>query len=275
MTKSVITTLLVPLAFYFMETFFNLCYEFQPELVAEHIARAIADGQAGYVCVADGVVLNMVQRSPDYRRTVQGAMFAICDSGWLPLYLRWIYGIHRQQYCGPMIFKDLVQARRWRMIFLGTSQRNLDSLQIELAKWNPDVKDMTFKELPYQSVEDFDYKAIARMIADDEADIIWIALGAPKQDYFMARLLPHLRRGVMIGVGAAFKFYSGVGERRAPHWLTRMHGEFLFRIAQDPRKQLRRCFWIVAMMPSMLWNEWRRKHRKRIRPQKTLNEKPA
>lgn len=271
MTKSVIATLLIPLTFYFMETYFNLCYEFSPELAAERIARAIAAGQAGYVCVADGVVVNMAQRCPAYRRAVQGAMFAICDSGWVPVYLRWIYGIRRRQYCGPMIFRDLVRVRRWRMIFLGTSQRNLDSLQIELAKWNPDVKDMTFKELPYRSVEAFDYKAIARMIADDEADIIWIALGAPKQDYFMARLLPHLRHGVMIGVGAAFKFYSGVGERRAPHWLTRMHGEFLFRIAQDPRKQLRRCFWIVATMPSMLWHEWRRKRRERLRPQKTLS----
>ena len=66
-------------------------------------------------------------------------MFAICDSGWVPVYLRWIYGIDRKQYCGPMIFKDLVAQGKHRMIFMGTNQQTLDSLQQELAKMNPDV----------------------------------------------------------------------------------------------------------------------------------------
>ena len=74
---------------------------------------------------------------------------------------------------------------------------------------------MTFLELPYMSVEEFDYANIAKEIETDEADIIWIALGAPKQEYFMDRLKPHLKRGVMIAVGAVFKFYSGVEARRA------------------------------------------------------------
>ena len=133
-------------------------------------------------------------------------MFAICDSGWVPVYLRWIYGIDRKQYCGPMIFKDLVAQGKHRMIFMGTNQQTLDSLQQELAKMNPDVKGMTFYELPFKTVEEFDYPAIAQMIEEDKADIIWVALGAPKQDFFMQLLEPHLKHGVMIGVGAAFNF---------------------------------------------------------------------
>ena len=68
---------------------------------------------------------------------------------------------------------------------------------------------MTFYELPFCDVEDFDYQNIAQMIEKDKAEIIWIALGAPKQEIFMNRLQPHLRKGVMIAVGAVFKFYSG------------------------------------------------------------------
>lgn len=245
-----------------METYFNINYAFGKERVWELIDQKIASDTAGYVCVADGVVVNTVQRDETYRQAVQEGMFAICDSGWVPVYLRWIYGIRREQYCGPMIFQDLVKARKYRMIFLGTRQRNLDALQKELAKWNPDVMEMTFKELPYRDVEDFDYAEIARMIEADGAELIWIALGAPKQDYFMQRLRPHLKRGVMIGVGAAFKFYSGVGEKRAPAWVTKSHLEFIYRIGQAPKKQLKRCFWILATMPSMLWSEWRRKNRK-------------
>lgn len=239
-----------------MEKFFNVRYEFDKELVCERIDRQIVSGSPGYVCVADGVVVDHVQRNPDYRKTVDGGMFAICDSGWIPLYLKWIYGIRRSQYCGPMIFKDLVQQGKYRMIFLGTNQQTLDSLRMELSKMNPSVTGMTFHALPFLSVEKFDYPSIARMIESDGADLIWIALGAPKQDYFMMRLKPYLKRGVMIGVGAAFNFYSGCGERRAPSWITRMRLEFVYRIFQSPKKQLSRCWGILTTLPGMLWREY-------------------
>ena len=95
-----------------------------------------------------------------------------------------------------------------------------------------------------------------------KADIIWVALGAPKQDFFMSLLKPHLKRGVMIGVGAAFNFYSGNGEKRAPEWVTLMHLEFVYRIMQSPKKQLNRCWGIVTSLPVMLWQEWRRKNKR-------------
>lgn len=242
-----------------MEKFFHIRYEFDKELVWKRIEHQIASGQPNYICVADGVVVDHVQRNPAYRKTVDDGMFAICDSGWVPLYLRWIYGIRRNQYCGPMIFRDLIEQGKHRMIFLGTDQKTLDSLRQELVKLNPDVQQMTFYELPFKPVADFDYPAIARLIEADGADVIWIALGAPKQDFFMTLLKPYLKRGVMIGVGAAFNFYSGLGERRAPDWVVRMHLEFVYRILQNPKKQLTRCKGILTTLPGMLWGEWRRK----------------
>ena len=242
-----------------MEKFFHIRYEFDKELVWKRIEHQIASDKPDYICVADGVVVDHVQRNPAYRKTVDDGMFAICDSGWVPLYLRWIYGIRRNQYCGPMIFRDLIEQGKHRMIFLGTDQKTLDSLRQELIKLNPDVQQMTFYELPFKPVADFDYPAIARLIETDGADVIWIALGAPKQDFFMTLLKPYLKRGVMIGVGAAFNFYSGLGERRAPDWVVRMHLEFVYRILQSPKKQLTRCKGILTTLPGMLWGEWRRK----------------
>ena len=96
------------------------------------------------------------------------------------------------------------------------------------------------------------------MIEADGASIIWIALGAPKQDYFMMRLKPYLKHGVMIGVGAAFNFYSGI-ELRAPDWVIRMHLEFVYRIFQSPKKQFVRCMGIITSLPGMLLGEWKRK----------------
>ena len=61
----------------------------------------------------------------------------------------------------------------------------------------------------------------------------------------MDRLKPHLKRGVMIAVGAVFKFYSGVEARRAPKWIIKWHLEFVYRIFREPKKQLKRCGMIL------------------------------
>lgn len=238
-----------------MNTYFNINYEFDKQ----EVHKAIEKAQKGYICVADGVVLNNANRDKDYLNVVNGGLFAICDSGWVPLYLKSIYGIKYEQYCGAEIFKDIVSSRKYRMIFMGTSQSILDALQKELMSMNPDVKDMKFVELPFRDVEEFDYSDIAKMIGDDGAKIIWVALGAPKQERFMNKLLPHLKSGVMLGVGAVFKFYSGQEESRCPEWIQKHHLEFVYRIYQDPKKQLKRCFWIVATLPKLYLEEWKRK----------------
>lgn len=120
---------------------------------------------------------------------------------------------------------------------MGTSSKILSGLKEHLTKMNPDVESMCFYDLPFRDVQDFDYPAIARMVEEDKADIIWVALGAPKQEIFMNLLKPHLKHGVMIAVGAAFKFYSGVDTKRAPKWMVKHHLEFVHRIFCEPKKQ--------------------------------------
>lgn len=238
-----------------MQTYFNIRYEFDREAVHTAIEQRLGKPGADYISVADGVILDTANRVPEYLDVVNSGMFAICDSSYVPLYIRMIHGKRYSQYCGSEIFRDIISSRRYRMIFLGTQQPVLDSLQKNLVSLNPDVTGMQFIELPFRAVEDFDYPAIAETIRQDGADIIWIALGAPKQEYFMHRLRPHLPHGVMIAVGAAFKFYSGLAEKRAPDWMVRSHMEFIYRIAQEPRKQLRRCSHIVSSLPRLLISE--------------------
>lgn len=241
-----------------MEKFFNIEYEFDRERVHGAIEEQVAAGRADYICVSDGVILNTANRNEEYRSVINGGMFSICDSSFVPLYLKWIYGHERKQYAGSDIFMDVVRSRKYRMIFLGTSSEILEGLKGKLRSVNPDVEDMQFVELPFRAVEDFDYQGIGRMVNEDGADIIWVALGAPKQEYFMAHLKPHLKKGVMIAVGAAFKFFSGVESKRAPEWMVKNHMEFVYRITQEPKKQIGRCFHIVRTLPGLLFDEWRR-----------------
>lgn len=244
-----------------MKTYFNIKYEFNRKTVHDSIARRLSQPGADYICVADGVIMNVANRRPKYLEVINGGMLTICDSSYVPLYLKWIYGQKYDQYCGSEIFLDIVASRKYRMIFLGTQQNILDGLQQELAKINPDVETMTFHELPFCEITKFDYPAIAKLIEEDGADIIWIALGAPKQEFFMNLLQPHLNHGVMIAVGAAFKFFSGIGTKRAPNWMIRYHLEFVHRLSKEPSKQIRRCFHIVRTLPGLLFGEWRHKHK--------------
>ena len=130
-----------------------------------------------------------------------------------------------------------------------------------MTKLDPKVADMRFEELPFRKVEDFDYQGIADMINQDAPDIIWVSLGAPKQENFMNRLQPYLNRGVMFGFGAIFNFYSGLDNapKRAPQFMINLHLEWLDRIFREPKKQLRRCAMIAKTLPKVYVAEKRKK----------------
>ncbi len=240
-----------------METYFQVRYEFDRDAVHQSIADTLSQGRSAYICVADGNVLTHVHHDERYRHTVQGALFSICDSSWVPLYLKWLYGIERVQYCGAQIFSDIVRAGQYRMAFLGADAATLDDLRRVLTGWNPAVAEMPFIALPYGAVEDFDYSAIAEQLHAAGAEIVWVALGAPKQDVFMQALVPHLRRGVAIGVGAVFNMYSG-RIRRAPAWVQVCHLEFIYRIFREPTKQVARCWKIITTLPALFLAEKKR-----------------
>ena len=117
-----------------MPTYFNIRYEFNQESVHNCIARQLQTDTADYICVADGVILNIANRKSDYLAVINGGMFSICDSSYVPLYIRWIYGKQYKQYCGSQIFMDIIRSRKYRMIFMGTSQNTLNGLKNNLLK---------------------------------------------------------------------------------------------------------------------------------------------
>ncbi len=247
-----------------MEKYFNIQYEFDKELIHKSIEQRLALKQSAYICVADGVVLNTVHRDLEYRKVVNNSMFTICDSSWVPIYIRWIYGGEQKpQYCGSDIFRDIISMKKYRMAFIGGHQETLDSLRKNLSKTDPSISDMLFYELPFLPVEQFNYKEIAEKITASGAQIVWVSLGAPKQDYFMNRLQQYLPTGVMLGVGAAFNFFSDVNERRAPQWMIRSHLEFLFRLTQAPKKQILRCWNIIKTMPAIFFEEIQAKNNRK------------
>ena len=73
-----------------------------------------------------------------------------------------------------------------------------------------------------------------------DADIVWIGLGAPKQEKWMNVHKDHIH-GVMMGVGAGFNFHAG-NIKRAPRWIQKIGLEWLYRLFQDPGRLFKRYF---------------------------------
>lgn len=253
-----------------MEKFFEIQYEFDKRQVHAAIDARLKESGSDYICVADGNILALVHQDEAYRDEVNGGMFSICDSGYVPMYLRWLYGIRREQYCGSDIFINIISSGKYKMTFLGTNNQVLEKLRQELIKYNPSVANMGFHELPFCTVDEFDYAKIAGMVEDEAPDIIWVALGAPKQEKFMVRLKPHLSHGVMIAVGAAFQFYSKCGVKRAPKWMIKCKLEWVYRIYAEPKKQIRRVRNLIPAVIKTLRAEYAVKKKNKPHPAVTL-----
>jgi N-acetylglucosaminyldiphosphoundecaprenol N-acetyl-beta-D-mannosaminyltransferase len=82
------------------------------------------------------------------------------------------------------------------------------------------------------------------------ADVVWVGLGSPKQDMWMAEHRAQLNAPVLIGVGAAFDFHAGL-KKQAPLWMQRSGLEWLFRLGQEPRRLWRRY---LIYNPRFVWN---------------------
>lgn len=107
--------------------------------------------------------------------------------------------------------------------------------------------------------------ALVAQVNDLKPDILWIGLGCPKQDLWMAAYREHLEVPVMVGNGAAFNFLSG-NIKQAPAWIRRSGFEWLFRSIAEPRVAKRNLFVVPYFLVAALF--WICRHRSSIRAQR-------
>ena len=107
---------------------------------------------------------------------------------------------------------------------------------------------------PFRPLNQEEDEAVIRRINEARPDFIWVGLGAPKQENWMAA---HEGRvyGVMLGVGAGFDFHAGT-IKRAPKWMQEMCLEWLYRIFQDPGRLIGRYLDTNFSFLWYLWKEW-------------------
>jgi N-acetylglucosaminyldiphosphoundecaprenol N-acetyl-beta-D-mannosaminyltransferase len=132
-------------------------------------------------------------------------------------------------------------AERGHRVWLygGHTPEALDELAVELRRRHPTLVIAGTHSPPHRPLEAEEQKQVVERIDGDGADVVFVGLGAPKQEKWMAAMRPRLDAPVLVGVGAAFDFIAG-RKRQAPPWMQRRGLEWAFRLGQEPTRLLPR-----------------------------------
>lgn len=194
-----------------------------------------------YICVSNVHTTVTSYEDQNYREVQNGAIMAIPDGGPLTTegIKRGAKGMSRTtgpSYMGEVL--NLSVLRGWKHYFYGSTQETLEKLKAELEKTYPGLQIVGMYSPPFRPMSVEEDREIVGAINIASPDFIWIGLGAPKQEKWMAEHQGRVK-GLMIGVGAAFDYYAG-NIKRAPGWMQKMNLEWLYRLIQDPKRLFKR-----------------------------------
>jgi N-acetylglucosaminyldiphosphoundecaprenol N-acetyl-beta-D-mannosaminyltransferase len=203
----------------------------------------IARRERGYVCAVAVHAVMVSRRDAEMRAAVTGSSLTVPDG--MPLV--WaanalgedlgnrVYGPElMDRYCGRC-------AERGHRVWLygGRDQGSLAQLALNMHHADPGIRVVGGYSPPFRALTTVEEDEIARQINAAKPDVLWVGIGVPKQEKWMARMRDRLDVPVMCAVGAAFDFHAG-RISQAPPWMQERGLEWIYRIAQEPRRLLPR-----------------------------------
>jgi len=211
-------------------------------LAVETVGSWVEKGQTMYVCVTPVAGVMACQRDPELRRIFNASGMTTPDG--MPIV--WLLRLLGHRSVGRVYGPDLLRAvcRRsesagWRHYFYGGLPGVAGRLAARLEAEHRGLKVAGFGTPPIPWPLGREDREAVQAINASGADIVWVGLSTPKQEQWMAIHRSRLQAPVLIGVGAAFDFLSGV-KPQAPRWMQRSGLEWLFRLAAEPRRLWRR-----------------------------------
>jgi N-acetylglucosaminyldiphosphoundecaprenol N-acetyl-beta-D-mannosaminyltransferase len=190
--------------------------------------------RCGYICLGTAYGLTEAGRDPALRQIYNESWLTTPDG--MPLVWLGPRGVERVY--GPDLMLAVCDAGRavgLRHYLFGGVPGVAAELQQRLMVRFPGLKIVGTFTPPFRELNANEMETFRADVARSHPDVIWIGLGTPKQEKFMARTWRDLEAGVLIGVGAAFDFHSG-RVRQAPRWIQRSGFEWLFRLCTEPRR---------------------------------------
>ena len=238
-----------------MNKYFNVNFEFNRSRF-EKIIEQTANYGKGYCCFIDLNSLVYSYKDKEYRNVLNNSLLNSCDGSYIAMSASKIHNSSLKEYIGPDFFKKFIYINNKHLI-IGNTEEAFRKIKLKVEKRITHPINLNYLSVPFLSVDEFDYFEISENINKLNPDYIWISLGAPKQEYFMNKLLPHLNRGVMLGVGAAINYFSGE-IKDIPQWAKKLHLIWAYRLFTEPKKQFKRLRSILLIFPKMIKEEKRR-----------------
>lgn len=207
------------------------------------VERALAGDPGAYVCLTNVHTTVASQRSPALRKAVDDAFLSVPDGMPLIWILRRRGHLETEKVTG-IEFIPMVASRGLdlglRHFFYGGAPGVAVRAGLRLEDLVPGVHVVGAASPPFaQTHVGLATEGLERELRRTEPHVMWVGLGAPKQDLWMAHIAETLRVPVLIGVGAAFDYLAGT-KPPAPAFLRHIGLEWLFRFAVEPKRLWRR-----------------------------------
>lgn len=199
--------------------------------------------ESSYVCVANVHMLLESHYSSAFKEVVNGADIVTADGMPLAKSFKILYGEQQERVDGmnllPALLKECVKTSS-SVFFYGGKLGMLETTEKYLKENYPDLILAGTYSPPFRDLTEDEYDIAADMITASGANMVFVVLGCPKQEIWMAKMKGRIP-AVMIGVGGALPVMVGL-QLRAPNWMQRNSLEWSFRLMQEPRRLFKRYF---------------------------------
>jgi len=198
--------------------------------------------QSSYVCVANVHMVIEAYLNNDFCEIVNSADIATPDGMPLAKAIKWLYGIDQDRIAGMDLMPDLMkecESKNLSIYLYGSTNDVLEKIILKAKQEFPNLK-MDFYSPPFKELTIDEKNAILEEINQKKPNFVFVALGCPKQEKWMAEHKGKIN-SCMIGLGGAFEVYAEVKDR-APKWMQDNSLEWLYRLVQDPKRLWKRYF---------------------------------
>ena len=224
----------------------------------EQIGSWVKHGEKHYVCVSNVHTVIECQRDPALKRIHNQAGLVTPDG--MPLV--WVSRLRGNSLVRRVYGPDLLLAvcsasvkQGYRHYFYGGADGVAERLAEHLTNLYPGLRIVGWSSPPFRPLSEEEDEFAVAHINQSGADIVWVGLGAPRQERWMADHRAKLEAPVVLGIGAAFDFHSGT-KKQAPIWMQQNGLEWFFRLCSEPRRLWRRYFFTNSLFLWLMFLQW-------------------